>query len=454
VKRAPNPKDWTARYEEALSPKVIKERATVRAVALPSLDALNVEEACRLLELQLKAVFVVTARCLDIIQLLVGRALAHARLVYADPRSALRAMYDGVSLSEEPYIPVLITGPAGVGKSKLREAVARVLPGRREVYVDESHPNVPLNDYELLVVAGRKSQLELLRPLASPEVAVGRAKIRQDKIALEAARWQRFCGCCLLGADELQFLSQSASASTLLTSTMLCLADVRIPWFAMLNYSACWKLLARPAEAGQRLLKMPVVMHPDAPDSDDWRALMCEYDVVCKKVCAFKLVDKRSELWRLSAGLKREVVALLAHAYRLCRMRGAKRFTWTDILKAYASVEFYASRTDVELLIAHAAQGGVLSHSLACPFQGKSIEIPEQAYRANLLKAREVKLNRSVLEAALNKKEIEAIEGISAASNPVPSPKRPPKKKHKRPTLEALLAAGRRRRQNLGLAPQ
>ncbi len=91
-------------------------------------------------------------------------------------------------------------------------------------------------------------------------------KVSQARLPVECARWQRLCGICLLGVDELQFMAASDTATTLITQTMLAIAEVRIPWFVTANYSLARKLLSRPSEAIQRLLGiqwLSCLMHQD-----------------------------------------------------------------------------------------------------------------------------------------------------------------------------------------------
>jgi hypothetical protein len=94
-------------------------------------------------------------------------------------------------------------------------------------------------------------------------------------------------------------MAQSETASTLITRTLLAVAEVGLPWFYTANYSLVWKLLGRPSEAIQRLIGHPIVVLPDPPMSQDWSALMKEFDVVLVHVFEFKLVDRSTDLWKL-----------------------------------------------------------------------------------------------------------------------------------------------------------
>ena len=439
---------WTSRYRDALDLDVIRQRATVRGTALHGLNSLPIEVACSLLRDGLKAVFLPTERCCTLIRREVERALAHALKVYQDPKEVLRTGYSGF-MSVEPYMPTLITGPAGSGKTQLRLAIGRVLNGRREVWIDESHPRVPLIDYVECAVGNQKSVSGVLRPLAGPEIAAGRVKIKAPELPDQCARWQRLCGTCLLGADEMQFMTQSANATVLITSTMLAIAELQLPWFAIANYSLGWKLSSRPAEATQRLLGNPTLMLPDPPDSADWVALLNEYEVVAGELFSFKLTSQTIGFWNLSAGLKRELVKLLVHSYRLARRSGAKTITWEHVKLAFASVEFSVPRRDINLLIAHAAQGGDLRKDLECPFSGTEINEQKQAYEEKLRQARAAKVADELIRSAMTGSEKQAIvdiEKLAVQAAPSNAGEALKVKRGGKRTLESLLEAGRRAR--------
>ena len=248
-----NSNTWAERYAEALKPGVIRRRAETRGEVVRGLEAMEIEVACDRLLLGMQHVNLITDQAESIIRLCLERALAHAQRVYMDPTAVLRAAYGGVPARED-NVPIFLTGLAGVGKSRVRLSIQRILAGRDHVFVDEAHPRVPLIEYADCKIGQQSSVLEVLRPLAKPEIAAGRVRVKRSEISSKCADWQRVVGCCLLGLDETQFMAQSDTASTLITRTLLAVAEVGLPWFCIANYSLVWKLLARPSEAVQRLL--------------------------------------------------------------------------------------------------------------------------------------------------------------------------------------------------------
>lgn len=449
-----DPNIWAARYSEALKPGVIKLRAETRGEPVRGLAEVEIEVACDQLKLGLQHVNLITAQTEAIILLCIERALAHARAVYSDPTAALRAAYQGVAVREDNG-PTLLTGLAGVGKSRVRLSIQRVLFGRTQIRVDDAHPETPLIDYTDCKIGQQSSVLEVLRPLANPEIASGTVKANTSNISAKCAAWQRSIGACLLGVDETQFMAQSETANTLITRTLLAIGEIGLPWFYMANYSLVWKLLARPSEAIQRLIGHPIVLLPDPPKSRDWEELMKEFDVVLGAAFEFKLSDRSVDLWNMSAGLKRELVKLLVQAYRMARHGGATMTSWAHVEHAFQSVSFSASRRDVNLLIAHASQGGKLRKDLRCPFEGPEIASCGAAYQEQLRGARAVVVARESVKSAMTGAEKAAIDSIEKAAKPVQEkpgtvvslPRAKPR------TLDQMLQAGKDLRESLGREP-
>jgi len=444
---------WAGRYVEALDLGVMKLRAETRGKAVRSLKELESEVACDHLLFGLQQVNLITAQTEPIIRLCLERALAHSRSVYADPKAALRAAYQGVTLRED-NVPILLTGLAGVGKSRIRISLQRILAKRTEVLVDEAHPPVPLIGYADCTIGQQSSTLGVLRPLAHPEIASGRVKVKTSEISQKCASWQRVVGSCLLGVDETQFMAQSDTASTLITRTLLALADVGLPWFYTANYSLIWKMLARPSEATQRLLSHPIVVLPDPPNSEDWMALMKEFDVVVVEAFEFKLVSRSSDLWNLCAGLKRLLIKLLVHSYRLARDAGSHKVAWEHVSQAFLSVTLHTHRREVDLLIAYAGQGGDLRRDLKCPFDGPAITARSAGYQQQLRAARDSEVARQSVKSAMTGEEKAAVEGIERISQPVVSqPGKAAVPRAKTGSLEQLLGAGKGLREMLRRKP-
>ncbi len=435
---------YSRRYEDALAPGVIKDRAESFGSPV-DLSSTGVEEACRKLESGLKEVLLVTAQLEAVIRSEIEKAAAHSKLVYTSSYSALEAAYSGVE-ADDGTMPSFITGLAGVGKSRLRLAMQRVLAGKRTIALDAAHPSVPLVDYIDCVIGKKPSVAAVLRSLASPEIAGSGVRIGSEELGRECARWLRTCGVCLIGGDETQFMAQSEGASTLITRTLLALAELQVPWFVIANYSLGWKLRQRPSESTQRLLSRPVVLLPDPPTSKDWHALLSAYETVLEQALRFRLLDHRIELWNYCAGLKRLLVKLLVLSYEIARKAGFSQASWDHVRQAYGSVRYSVERDDVNLLIAYAGQAKILRKDLLCPFKGPELQVNAEVFEDQLRAARMATVALKTVQASMNKREHKAIAAIEKAAKPEPVPMaqviKLPKKPRKPRTLENMVDAG------------
>lgn len=412
---------YTSRYEDALAPGVIKLRAESHGSPAEDLMSVGVEEACQKLECGLKEVLLVTVQLEKAIRSEIERALSHSKVVYKIPGAALAAAYSGVAPGDGTP-PSFVTGLAGVGKTRLRLAIQRILVGDRKISLDAAHPSVPLIDYVDCVVGKKASVSAVLRTFASPGTAGGNVKLGQEELGRECARWMRVSGVCLFGGDETQFMAQSTGASTLITRTLLALAELQVPWFVIANYSMGWKLRSRPPEATQRLLSRPIVLLPDPPASEDWVALLSAYQVVLDEAVSFSLLDHRVELWNLCAGLKRLLVNLLVLSYWIARSAGSTRASWAHVRQAFNSVRYATARDDVNFLIAHAGQKKSLRKDLLCPFDGPELQADAEVFEDQLRAARQATVAIRTVQASMNRQERDAIAVINKAANPIPEP--------------------------------
>jgi len=447
------PETWSRRYADALSIDVIRRRAERRGKPAEGLDGMPLEQAIIALHRLLEDVVLITGQSLEIILSEVGRALAHAKLLYTDPYAPLRAGYE-CDESAPIYVPTVLTGPAGGGKSVLRMIIGRLLSGSTFVRIDDQHRSVPMIDYIQATVGNHRSVGGVLRQLAGPEIRAGHAKIPESHLPDECRRWLHLSGVCLFSIDEAQKLTQSSKASTLATRLLLASQDIRVPWMVIANYSLFSKLVTRPAEAVQRLLGRPRLLLPDTADSVDWKNLLLEYAKVLKNVCRFSLIKKGNHLWAYCAGIKRLLRILLVEAYTNSRLRGAKRMVWADVEAAYASKSYRFFRRQVEALIAHASQGEPLGDDLLCPFPDALTGDAGAAYAEGLRGERQARVSKAQVEAAMMAKERAGIAllkkdySTTVGSN---GSKAGRKKRSAKHSLQSLQEAGRRTVDKLGV---
>jgi len=436
------------RYSALLSATELRRRVNVYALPLNGLDAMPIALACEELQQGLERVFLLTDQGCALLLDEIERAHAHAIRMYSETAGLIPCIYAS-RLGVTPCMPTLITGPAGGGKSVLCKALGRALSGTDRAYIDPEHRNMPLKGIVEIVVKGRSSIIDLLRPVAYPSPMEAAVKVKQAELPALCAKRLRLCGVCLLSLDETQFLTHSANATALITSLLMAIAQFGVPWIVNANYSLCWKLLARPSEMIQRLLGRPRVLMPDPPQSPDWQALLAEYQTVLSNVLAFRLIDRSTGLWSRCGGIKRLLVRLLRIAYKICRNRGGTRIVWEDVTDGYQSNDYYLSRLEVEKLVAAATAGEKLSPDLKCPFPDGQAATPTAAYEQAIRAKREDDVAKSKLDACRNASEAQQVERMNAAASSTGAPARPGKSRRryiKPRRVEDLLDAGRRRR--------
>ena len=413
IKGKSNP--WIDRFHGLDDIETVKARTRVQAVPLADLDCDSPKEACARMLRAFQDIFYPTQRNSEIIRDVIQSARGHATLYYGDGRSRMERVYLE-KLDIDPYVPMLLTGPAGTGKTQIRKAIGRLLAEESDVKLDAGHGSVPLVAMRSVTVRARNSISALLRPLASPDVARGISKASVAELPDDAAHWQYLCGVCLIAIDELQFLTLSRLANTFIAQALMALTYVKTPILVAANYSLGHRLLRRPAEEKHRLLGNHIVLLPDSADSDDWREVLREYQSAVPGVFDFDFGDLARPLWNFSAGIKRVVVALLVFAYALARRQCRTVVTWMDVEAAYVSSEFSASRGDIEALIMHGFGSAALPESLRCPFPVPESE--EGRYEDDLRKARQSKIASASLDASMSEKERKAGRALANAPNP------------------------------------
>ncbi|MHA4868702.1 hypothetical protein ACXZ1M_13480 [Duganella sp. PWIR1] len=405
---------WSKRFQDILDIDEIKRRAGRPARQLLSLEKDTVEHACSRIDDELQEIFVATSRAVEILHKFIEHAHSHSLSRYLDMPMFLRQCYDGEN-DTEPYLPYILTGPAGTGKTQLAHALMRILPQSSTIQPDPYHPAIPLIAARYVAIKTIKKLSGVLQTLAGPTSGLGTLGSRAATSIDACARWQYICGTSLLIADELQFISQSSQASTRIAQVLLGLSYLLMPTVFIGNYSLIHRLRKRPQEERQRLLGRPLILLlPDLPSSADWAAVLTEYQRAVPGVYQFDFVEKRNELWSLCAGLKRELIKLLIVGYRQCRRRGKTTVSWEDIEFAYRSPDFFDQRTDIEELIVQSIDGTKGRDDLRCPIP-TDLSL-ENEYLQALKDVRAKKVAEVVIWDAMTKDERMAAKQEQAAA--------------------------------------
>lgn len=423
-------------WRRACDPEALVSAAAVRGHALPDLSELPLEEACVLLRRGLQRVFIVEGEAKSLLRRLIDVAFAHARTEYTSVREYLRRIYCAEAPScVNPGGVIVLTGPAGTGKSEVLKALSRILSSCPTEMSFPGHRDFALEPYHLVAAKTLDSAAKIFR-------AVGHGvelETKSDPIKLAAKlRYQR--GTCLIGIDELQFLTQSAAANARIATVLLGMHELPVPCVVACNYSLLHRLLSRNHEERQRYLGHPIVMLSDAADSKAWLDLLADYRIVMDSLIGFNLSDESKLLWLQTAGLKRVLVELLVRAYRVARAAGRDRISVADLTRGYLAHEFVTYREDVEEYTRYVLTGVSPRKDLQCPLPHELSRTAEA--RHQLKAAREESVEAAARVSALPGEVRKALLDLGG-DQPLKrqsTPSRPRSKKN----LAALLEAGGR----------
>lgn len=407
---------WAEQYASLNERSTIRERITLRPAPLSEQVLTAHEISADLIFRRLTDCYLPTEADLDFIQLVLSKAQAHGLSQYPDHRVFQKKVH-AQELEMPPARPVMLCGQAGVGKSSVAAAIHRLMTSeQRRISVQGFTGDWQLSPFALVRMSGIHSLGDVYRILTESE------DLNSSKRYSAGRRMQSYTirklyreGCCLVGLDEFQFVSQGLTANALITKILLGVVYLCVPFFYVCNFSLVKRLLARNGEDIQRLLSDVVVLEPDPPSSKDWTMLLAEYQRIGRAVFDFELVEEGTKLWNLCAGIKRHLVLLLSTAFRAARSAGRTKIELRDVSTAYGSIAFSAQRHDVELLISQAIQGRSLRGDLWCPVAGQAPQ--GSKYREALLQARQSKLATVSIASALTVAEQAALKQMRNAAS-------------------------------------
>lgn len=418
---------WLLRFAGLDDPDELRSRATIRGTPLRDLESVPEYRIQSTVQAALSNFYLPTTADVDILKKIVQSCQAHCHSHYSERQQYFKKEYTQYqTLPIELSKTICLTGPAGTGKTALLRALRRLLPAPVRIALGAEHADVVAESSWHIEVRDRSSVSTLLKPFIATQLGDAR-KDSAIQLRQMCAKIAHKKGVALLVLDELQCLTQSANANTLVTKTLYQFTYIGIPFLFVGNYSLCRLLLKRPEQDRQRFLSMPIVLLPSTPESPDWLDYLLELKHILGASLQVDLHEERYSIHRLTAGLKRLVIQLLAIAYRNAWHLGRTCVTPADINDAYDSTEYSVSRDQASAMLSPSSDGA--SKTYECPFPLPKIVAAATVQMAN--RARERMLVQKVQREALTRQERECLarkekkEGTTRVAEPTANPPRP-----------------------------
>lgn len=313
---------------------------------------------------------------------MVDRAVRSVEKRYPSRELYMKARYSGSPPSPEEQV-WCVTGLAGISKSATMTAIHRVFAS-----VEASggfFPEMGIEHEPQLIlhvqIGALKNVNEILSGLANPLFLAHHKKAQLWRLKDHLREWLYAQSTLLIVVDELQFLTRSSTASTLIANTISALSELGPPVFYTSNYSLGQKLMRRPQEDKDRLLARVTLLDPPSSNDAHWAKVLTSYLSIAPGRFDTDISECADQLHRLTAGLYRALKDLLCEACRIAWLVDAKSIvTMNHIRQAYRSPTYTSHRTDIEALewIATSAQARRERSDLVSPFSTTQAALPNR----------------------------------------------------------------------------
>jgi hypothetical protein len=391
---------WAQRFEPLLQRKALKRATEYYPEPLTDLSRFPAALATEMLRKSLESIFFPSEQCLDILEMWVGDAYAHASQIYTDPLefcAAIQSQSETSPLPEWRY-PSILTGLGGLGKTAISEAYQRAM--RRNLSITTPDGTVwPLQSSWYVKFRDIKTENGFWQRLGSAYTAT------HDNVSYCRSMAYR-CGICHLNLDELQFYTLSKEANTNIARLMMAAGSLGLPITAVGNYSLVRRLMKRDPPERQRLLSNVHVMIPDDPDGPDWEGFLACQKRALPEIFAIDPKRDGPRINLLSGGQKRAETRLITIAYKYLRNAVGNRdvkITVADIEAAYKSREFQFDREDIEETTRRILCDETKDDDLSCPIELPGTKLQQFKRRAEQERASRVA--KKELEDALSAEE-------------------------------------------------
>ncbi|WP_047238330.1 ATP-binding protein [Chromobacterium subtsugae] len=366
--------EWMSWFDRFDTDESIRQAARLSGGLIQNLENLSTEEACQKLDQAWRTIFVPGPPHVQLLRSLLDQARSFALASYPTVKDYNQLRYSCTQVVAYPQPIRCLTGLAGVGKSALIEAFERICRLQPTAEFQMEGQRLQLYPVRYVKIDGQPAVLGVLQDLANPIALAGRAVKGMAGLMAHVNDWFMATATSTLLVDEMQFFTQSSTASTKTSQLIMTLANLGPPLVYAANFSLVKKLMQRPQEEKDRLLSAPIVLQPPTADDAWWTEVIRESFAVSPETFALDADSYAPLLHRYTAGLYRALRRLLLQAYREARGQGSHVVTPANIKRAYGSRAYSSHRKDVEDLASLAVSSLMAAKrpDSVCPF----IEVP------------------------------------------------------------------------------
>ena len=354
---------WLDMFACDWSDSELDKRLAVPVNPLSDLRDLPAEAAHTRLFERLSSLVVPSEQMRSIVRDLAAVARTFAATRYSDHKAILEVVYGNAAVPRSP-LPRCLTGLAGTGKSEILKAFGRVF-GQRVMVEVPLHGNFEARGMWSVSAADSRSVSRLLRPLF---------RDNESHRSIPATMACREAGAqliCMVLTDEFQFLSRGSGANALAAKLLGDLMRIGPPLVFATNFSMVHRLALRPQEERQRTLSCPILVRPEALNSQCWNKLVVSQLATSHHFSKLAEAEGISQLLHsYTFGIPRSLTTLLCRTYmEFRRRRNSTHVTIDDVMAAYLSHEFSDTRKTVAELVQGVVRPERLADDLRCPFE-------------------------------------------------------------------------------------
>ncbi|MDC7714419.1 hypothetical protein PQU96_09795 [Vogesella sp. LYT5W] len=362
--------EWLGWFDRFDTDESIRLAAYLPGVLVQNLAHLSVEEACQKLDQAWKAIFVPGPQHVELLRCLLEQARGFASSSYPTVKDYNRRRCSYMQGASAPQPIRCLTGLAGVSKSSLIQAFERICRLQPTAEFQTEGQRLMLYPVRYVKINGQPSVVGILQGMSNPVALAGRRMTGMTGLMAHVGDWFMATATSTLVVDEMQFFTQSSSASTKTSHLIMTLANLGPPLVYVANFSLVKKLMLRPQEERDRLLAAPMVLDPPAADDQWWSDAIREYLAVSSDTFRLDAVSHAAVLHHYTAGLFRALRQLLLQAYREARAQDKDVVTLEEVKLAYGSRAYSSHRKDVEDLasLSISSQMAEKRPDLVCPF--------------------------------------------------------------------------------------